>query len=164
MKNFKEKISAKWCAFLTVLLGLLGFAACQNNSENGGDEPCLYGCPHADFKFSGKITNEDGSGIQNLNVVIVPVYSGSENYGYYYADTVQTNSDGVFVFESSGVESAANYRIICFDSTGVYEKDSTDFAVKYTGGDGWYTGKAEKTDINFTLKKDCGKQIIIVEE
>ena len=64
MKNAVKQI---WKYLAAGILGLLGFASCGKNLV---DTLVMYGQPHADFKATGTVRDEDGNPIQGIRVSV----------------------------------------------------------------------------------------------
>ena len=63
MKATLSKIFGKISKVLLVFLGFgFQFQSCIFGA--------MYGCPHADFSVKGTVTDEDGKGIPNIQVVV----------------------------------------------------------------------------------------------
>ena len=142
MNKIRKFLTAKWCAMLSSLLAVLGFAAC-GNGKNDVDEPCLYGQPYAKFKIEGAVLNEDGKGVEGVQVYVRD----------YYGDTTKTDQQGKYVFNAERFYLFDNnIWVIAEDTKGNYKPDSVSVTPKYEGGDGWFSGSYATTH-NFTLKK-----------
>jgi len=144
----KEK--KKWLAFSNRLLSgalvLLGFASCE-----GGDTPCEYGTPHADYEIKGKVQNEEGQPMKGMRVIVTenPSPTGETYPGQ--CDTLYTGDAGEYLFEEDYAVTN-KYRVVCEDPNGVYKADSVDVNMKPEHGKGWYMGSDSK-EIDFELKK-----------
>ncbi|MBO7597960.1 MAG: radical SAM-associated putative lipoprotein [Bacteroidales bacterium] len=133
MQRLKQIIIKRWIKILTVLLGIMGIAACASEE--------LYGCPNADYKFNGNVKNQNGENLEKIKISVKD----------YYQST-QTDAEGNYNMEFNTILGSP-ITIYCTDPNEEYKPDSLVFDVKYTGSDGdWYMGKAEKT-ANFVLKK-----------
>ena len=82
MKQIKKYFTVKWCAIISALLGVLGFAATGCNKETYG--PDLYGQPYAKFKIDGAVLNEEGVAMKDVNVYVRG----------HYGDTTKTDQNG----------------------------------------------------------------------
>ena len=141
MNRIKTFITAKWCALISALLGMLGFAACGDNNETYG--PDLYGQPYAKFKVEGAVLNEEGTSVQSVKVYVKG----------HYGDTTTTAQDGKFIIDAKSIWPYLSFWVMAEDQSGIYEKDSVKIEPKYEGGDhDWYSGSYSTTH-NFTLKK-----------
>ncbi len=148
----------KWCAMISALLGMLGFAACGSKDDDNNvatpnpnpddgehyiESPCLYGQPYAQFKVEGAVFNEEGTAVEGVKVYV------RDNYG----DTAKTDQNGKFVFEASRIWAGREFWVMAKDPSGVYATDSICVATDFKGGDGdWYAGSYSTTQ-DFTLKK-----------
>ena len=83
--------------FFALLLGLLGFGGCQLIS------PEMYGSPTALFSVKGKVTDEQGNPIQNLEVNLYGVdsYEGQDYVIPNYREPARTDKTGTFFIEMS---------------------------------------------------------------
>jgi len=90
----KQKINGWWTWLLGGLLALLGFTSCRWIGY-GLDE---YGSPHADYRFIGEVSDEEGKPIEGIRVVVEP--DGSpldpdyDGWGWYDIDTLYTDASG----------------------------------------------------------------------
>lgn len=93
---------------LSGALAILGFAGCSNSNEPD-DIPCLYGSPTVDFRVIGKVTDQQGNPLENIQVILDgeqilnyvdeegnPCTQRDSLTGAAYPDTVYTNKDGDF--------------------------------------------------------------------
>ena len=62
MQKLKQIIIKRWVKILSVLLGIMGIAACSSEM--------LYGCPNADYKFNGNVKNQDGENLEKINISV----------------------------------------------------------------------------------------------
>lgn len=83
MKHNVNKLINAFCAFL---LGILGFSACDSLS------PAEYGTPHADFKFTGTVTDESGKPVKGIRVT-----------NDFTRDTLYTDAEGTFGAYLNGI-------------------------------------------------------------
>jgi len=143
MNRIKKYLTVKWCAMISALLGMLGFAACGSKGEEDGFGPCLYGQPHADFKVEGSVLNEEGAPISG-----VKVYVKGE-----YGDTARTDQNGKYVIKDNSFLPYTNVWMMAVDPSGVYERDSVKITPQYEGGDGNWDNGSSSTTQDFTLKK-----------
>lgn len=142
MNRIKKYFTVKWCAMISALLGMLGFAACGSKEEEDGYGPCLYGEPHAYFKVEGTVLNEDGLPMKGIKVYVQD----------HYGDTVRTDQNGKYVFVADGITAYTEFWVMAKDPFGVYATDSVSVATDFQGGSGWYRGGYSTTQ-DFTLKK-----------
>lgn len=148
MKKINRKFiqGTNWA--LAGLLSLLGFAGCEIIGE---DE---YGCPHADYEFSGKVTNEKGEPLPDIEISVNEASYNMSNH------KKRTDTNGMYKIEVSDM-TGNTYHLIATDKDGVengfYTNDT--IAVTFTKedfykkGKGWYEGAARK-EINITLKEE----------
>ena len=148
----------KWCAMISALLGMLGFAACGSKDDDNNvatpnptpddgehyiESPCLYGQPYAHFKVEGAVFNEDGLGVEGVKVYVRD----------HYGDTTRTDQDGKFVFDAHRIMPFNDLWLMAEDPFGVYAADSVLVDADFKGGNSdWYEGSYSTTH-DFTLKK-----------
>ena len=157
MKQIKKYLTMKWCAMISALLGMLGFAACGSKDDDNNvatpnpnpddgehyiESPCLYGQPYAQFKVEGAVFNEEGLSVEGVKVYV------RDNYG----DTTKTDQDGKFVFGAQRIMPYTDLWLMAEDPFGVYAADSVLVDADFKGGSGWYKGSYSTTH-DFTLKK-----------
>lgn len=86
----KTKFRNFYRTLASALMPLLGFTAC------GNDDPynylCLYGTPTSDYHVKGTVTDENGTPIKGIKVVMHEM-NGSYDYR---ADSTFTDADGCF--------------------------------------------------------------------
>lgn len=159
MKNLKQIFIQKWVKFLTLILGVLGFAAC--NHETGDDDavlygprlaqygPNLYGCPPIEYKtvdltVKGNITNDAQQNIKST--IIVKVTEDGENYIPY--TTIKTNESGFYEYRECFTDECLGVRFVIQDDKNYYLSDSVDVKFVYPEeGEGYQENK----EFNFTL-------------
>jgi putative lipoprotein (rSAM/lipoprotein system) len=134
----------KWLnSILATILGVLGFAACDDN----GEEPVMYGTPTGSYEIKGSVTDENDAPVAS-KLIIKRLTSDKDVFS---EDTVETNANGYYEFDD--IELAKMYRVVCNPKDDKLEADSTDFETKYQGGDGsWNVGSGSET-VNFKLKE-----------
>ena len=151
--------------FFALLLALLGIGGCSeiNNEDDPFQAMSMYGTPSAQFSVKGKVTDEKGKAIQGLQVILGErLYDSSSviwDKHYYPIDTLTTDSNGVYQFESGKVFPIENLQVDVNDIDGPAgggEFNSATTVVKnitYKGGSNWYCGKADIKVPDFKLKK-----------
>ena len=82
----KTRVIKAGRAVLGFLLALLGFSGCEYIGR------CEYGCPHADYKLQGTVT--DARTKQPVNNIRVVFCSGGLDAEYSYKDTLYTDESG----------------------------------------------------------------------
>ena len=149
MKKLNRKLirGTNWA--LAGLLSLLGFSSCGNQVEE-------YGTPHADFKVTGRVTDEAGEPLSGIRVVPTNLK------GHYPSphDTVYSSPDGSYKYRYNAgyAPDSLKFTLKFEDPTSnpLYEPDSVTVGFAkgdLKGGDGhWYRGAAEKK-VNITLKR-----------
>lgn len=147
MKDLKQKFLQKWVKFLTLILGVLGFAAC--NHETGDDDACLYGPMVAlyktvDLSVKGNIINDAQQNIKST--IIVKVTEDGENYIPY--TTIKTNESGFYEYRECFTDECLGVRFVIQDDKNYYLSDSVDVKFVYPEeGEGYQENK----EFNFTL-------------
>lgn len=139
------------------LLGLLGFAGCESESETirGG---VMYGTPYVEFEVKGIVTDDCHNTLENVEVKMA---------GPYFFDKWKsqiTNQNGQYEFppQRLDISDSLYVKLVASDCHDEYQNDTAivtfmigDFSHKKKE-ETWYSGTAEKT-VNFTLKKKDGK-------
>lgn len=95
----KVRINRWYNVVLTALLSVLGYAC--SSSDEDDRAVCMYGTPHADYQFSGTVTDESGSPVKGIKVSAKNVYrrydsTVVETYG---VDSTLTDSKGKYAVE-----------------------------------------------------------------
>ena len=153
MENINLQLLRKINCLLTGLLAIIGFSCGEN-----GEIPCEYGSPHANFQIKGKVTDMKGEPIPDLQVRINP--SGeSHPQGWLHTDTLQTDTNGDFIFSKTDFP-FMEYRLIIEDidwdkNKAIYASDTitvTFDSNDFSGGEGWSLGSASK-EIQIQLKE-----------
>ena len=141
-KTFKSLIAA--------VLGLLGFASCEDPVDIGGDI-CMYGQPYAEFKALGTVKNEAGKPVEGIRVAVRQTLRGQSEY---VDDTVYTDSKGAYLLSRQAFSGPDYVRIVFEDVDGTenggeFEKAETKPTIKQTkDGSGWFDGAYEvKADV-----------------
>lgn len=143
---------------LAGLLTLLGFslAAC----DKGGT--CEYGTPYADYEIKGKVVDNQGYPIANIQIEISDSIPES---GWMQKDTLYTDSDGKFQWKR-GDFPGSTFQLISRD---IDEEDNggqfvtkTSFVsfrnANFKGGGTWYEGAASlETEITLDRYVDTHK-------
>ena len=131
-----------------LLLGLLGFTACDENGGTGG-LVCEYGTPTVDFTVKGRVTDAQGNPIKG----IVVSSTGVKNYGAETVLEAVTAEDGSFATEK--VTAFSVYGKLVFTDTdgaengGEFTTKTVDLQTlpktQITEGGSWYKGEYEVT-------------------
>lgn len=85
----KQKVNKLWTWIFGGLLGLLGFTSC----DPFGVIRCEYGCPHADYKVIGEVTDEAGKPVEGIRAIVAPRGLNAED-AEWYNDTLYTDRSG----------------------------------------------------------------------
>lgn len=123
---------------------MLGFslAACDKMG------PCEYGVPHADYEIKGKVVDRQNAPIPNIQIAI----SDSVPDWEWPCATINTDTNGEFLWETSGAFPGTTFKLVAKDmdgndNGGLFATDSTYVSFKYAkheNGDTWYVGKAKQ--------------------
>ena len=148
--------------FFAMLLALLGIGGCQDLPEEE-EMRLMYGTPTAQFSVKGKVTDEKGNAIQGLQVILGNRFydNSSVTYDHHYFpdDTLTTDSDGVYQFESSRIFPIENLQVDVNDIDGAAGGGEFNSAttvvrnIEYKDGNGWYRGKADIKVSDIKLEK-----------
>ena len=125
---------------------------------------CMYGCPHSDYRVSGKVTDKDGKPIEGISVRQYQSSGPTEDGtaildGWESEELTTTLSDGTFLIERELTSFGGDEELIFRDIDG--EANGGEFEdkpVKITPkqvkkGDGsWYGGSYEAKDVNVVLE------------
>lgn len=152
--RFYLAVSNKILAGLLTLLGLSTISC-------GGE--CEYGSPYTSYEIKGKVVNEKGTAIPDMQVIIPAPDADNEEDQFMYRDTLLTNSTGEFnkQLEVGSFGEDVTFKIATKDidgeaNGGLFEDTVTEVAFKkedLKGGDGnWYAGNARK-DVTITMKQ-----------
>ena len=151
--------------FFTLLLTLLGIGSCSevNNEDDPFKGLLMYGTPTAQYSVKGKVTDEKGKAIQGLQIILGKRYYDDSSViwdqHYFPIDTLTTDSNGVYQYDSGTVFPVENLQVDVNDIDGTAgggEFNSATTVVKnieYKGGSSWYLGKAVIEVPTFKLKK-----------
>lgn len=135
MKILKHKTLHFINVILGGLLSLLGFTTCE-------ERMCEYGTPMADFGGECFVVNEQGQGIQGIQVTL------TDENNELIIDTLYTDKNGrVAMFSGNSLFYPVNSAKIISedidgDENGAYQTDITTVPLEYKGGSGWYHGVA----------------------
>ena len=147
---------ARKTGLFAILLSLVGLGSV------GCYGPLMYGTPSADFSVKGKVTDENGLPIPDLQVILGRrYYSNSVIYDHTYfpIDTVKTGSDGIYRMNAEREFPPENLQVDVNDidgdaGGGAFESASLVVKkIEYDGGKGWYEGHAEIKVPDIILKK-----------
>ena len=161
MKTQKHN-KARALGFFSMLLALLG-VGCEKIEEIGIVE-VMYGSPSAHFSVKGKVTDESGKPIQNIEVYLYGVtnYEGQDYAVPNPGQPVMTDSKGTYLIERSDrpysaiqvnvkdIDGAANGGEFASDSlrncSYTFIKDKNDKSA-------WFVGNADIQMPDIKLKK-----------
>ena len=149
----KARMLTRFNAFITFVIGLLGFGLTGCLKKYGVPEPPIiaeYGCPYATLEIKGKVTDEVAKPLENIRVVTHSRYTdeGMETY---------TDENGNYRFDRAQSFPIDSVDIIATDTAGVYASDSVRTEVIYdrtgvAGNDYWNEGDGSVYH-DFQLKK-----------
>ncbi len=141
------KVNSYLNAMLVAILGVLGFGCDRVVAE--------YGVPSADFTLEGEVTNESKEPLKDIQIVMRRGWTDNSDSVRWeqYNDTLYSGVDGRYYKSYPRDFPLDHCRVIANDPSGVYESDTIDARVSYSGGDGhWYEGEAQLT-ADFVLKR-----------
>lgn len=94
----KVRFNRWYNAVLTALLTMLGYGC---SSTDDSEYICMYGTPHADYQFSGTVTDESGSPVKGIKVSAKNVYRRYDStlIETYGVDSTLTDSKGKYAVE-----------------------------------------------------------------
>ena len=109
-----------------------------------------YGCPYAEYDVEGRVYDENGNPLEDMQVV-VRTYDSS----WDYPDTLYTNEDGCYrVVHGITSQGGDCIEVIVNDTAGVYESDSRHIPsgkMKVEDKDSWNVSYSMRAD--FKLNK-----------
>ncbi len=149
MKKFNRKLihGTNWA--LAGILSLLGFSSCN------GIIRVEYGSPNADYKVSGRVTDEQGTPVPDVKVQL----GKGEQLHYASFDSTRTGQDGRYSVSANYLPIGALDLVISDtdgEANGSFENDTIHVTFEsedyYKRGKGdWYEGAAKK-EVNVKLK------------
>lgn len=137
-----------------VILTMFGFSAAASCAVEYGTPPilCEYGTPTMDFRVSGTVRDsETEKPIENIAVTLI------EFDDYERPDTVWTDADGRFEYESYGFPDdkiKLKFSDVDFyDNGGYFENTIEEIPLLQVseGSGAWYDGKYVAEDVNVML-------------
>ena len=165
MKSFYKKL---FPAFMSAVLGILGFSSCKgglglferDDVEVGdiGDMRAAYGTPTGEFKVDINVTDEQGKPIKGIKVVPVVLHAPNYDIVRSVLDPIVTNDTGKAsnIYDFWWVSDDVNVIFEDIDGKlngGYFAKDSMSVKpVKTKEGQGWYVGEYTVTGTK-TLKQ-----------
>lgn len=144
-----RKIIKNYNRLLAFLLSILGvgstatFTAC--GPVGGG---CEYGTPHADFKISGVVIDEQNQKIQGIKVVMQydSVYTDTD--GKYKISVQEFPTDQTFPISFIDIDGDKNGKLQELDT--MVEFKNPEFN---NGSGSWYDGETSK-EFNISMKNE----------
>jgi len=142
-----------WTRFLVFLLGLLGIST-GTSCEKIFSNVCLYGCPQADYKVIGDITDDDGKAIDNADVKVGPYYPGKP-VDDAYCPGMDAVSDSLGHYDITFSYNGSLDTLYLVTSAKGYINDTSMvvFGDLVDGDGNWYLGK-NMIEKDVTLKKE----------
>ena len=158
MKTQKHN-KARALGFFSILLAFLGVGC-----EELGIIKVMYGSPSAHFSVKGKVTDESGNPIQNIEVNLYGVasYEGQDYAVPNQGQSVKTDTKGTYLIEMNDrpysaiqvnvkdIDGAANGGEFASDSL---RNSSYTFIKDKNDKSEWSVGKADITMPDIKLKK-----------
>jgi putative lipoprotein (rSAM/lipoprotein system) len=153
----KTKLQRLTHYLIATLLGLLGFSACSDESNEEDEVLLMYGIPTAAYIVKGTVTDEAGNPIEGLQVA--PYFKYGTVHSSIYPTTT-TEKDGTFKLDT--IKGAGTPPIVVADQDG--EAHGGHFIpdtlamneferTQLEEGQGWYDGVFElKADIKLKKK------------
>ena len=94
----KVRFNRWYNTVLTALLSIIGYGC---SSSDDPEYICMYGTPHADYQFSGTVTDESGSPVKGIKVSAKNVYRRYDStlIETYGVDSTLTDSKGKYAVE-----------------------------------------------------------------
>ena len=136
------------------ILALLGFASCIDPFV----ERCEYGCPTTGFQAKGTVTDEAGTPVSGIRVILTSEYKDE-----FSTDTVFTDTQGNFKTKRLESVSTEPFFLVYDDvdgeaNGGEFLSDTTSLRqltpIQTEKGDGrWYEGEYVYTDKKALKKK-----------
>ena len=145
----KVRINRWYNALLASLFALLGFESCNSSS----DEPCEYGAPHADYLYSGTVTDEQGNPLEGIKARLSEIYEPSDEQEQPYInniDSAKTDANGKFTMNQTYYFDERELSVILEDEDGPANGGEFESAVvkqqdmkkeQVEQGKSWYKGK-----------------------
>ena len=141
LKDFRQKYNSLLQKFIR-LFSLSGVAFVLT---------ACYGCPYAEYDVEGYVYDENGTMLENMQV-IVRTYDAS----WDYPDTVYTNADGHYHAIHSLTSTGGDcMEVIVNDTAGVYDSDSRHISsgkMKVKDHDSWSTYYSMRADFKLSKK------------
>lgn len=143
----KAKVLRCCNALLALVMGMLGFSCTSHMRVE-------YGTPSAQFVIEGKVVNEEDEPLEKIEIVHRGGWKDGTGVMHWDSPyTLYTNSEGVFYGRYGDEFPMSYYMVVANDKSGVYESDTINPSVSYSGGDGhWYYGTG-RLRVDFVLKK-----------
>lgn len=152
--------------FFTLLLTLLGIGSCSevNNEDDPFKGMLMYGTPTAHYSLKGKVVDEKGNPIPNIDISLYGIYQGSPGTPYGsdpFGVLLKTDDKGTYVYDSQHFP-YPQVRVQFDDSDGPanggdFESNSTLVDIKFEKSkqdkNPWYSGSAKVDVPTVKLKK-----------
>ncbi len=143
---------------LAGLLTLVGYSCGDNNKGL----LCEYGSPHASYEIKGKVVDETGKTIPNIQITLPS--EANPDYFYMLKDTLKSDEQGEF---DASIELTSFGEDVTFtiktedidelENGGAFEETMTEVSFKEEdlkdASGNWNFGNAQK-EITITMKRD----------
>ena len=143
LKDFRQKYNSLLQKFIR-LFSLSGVAFVLT---------ACYGCPYAEYDVEGRIYDENGNPLENMQVVVRTYDSDWD-----YPDTVYTNADGRYRVVHSLTSTGGDcMEVIVNDTAGVYESDSRHISsgkMTVEDKDSWNVSYSMRADFRLDKKNN----------
>ena len=150
--------------FFAMLLALLGISGCQSLDDGFDGMRLMYGTPTAHYTVKGKVTNDQGQPIPDINVTFYGIYYGSPNTPAGvdpFGINLKTDKNGNYLLDSQHMP-YPQIRVQ-FDDTdgpangGEFESGNTLVDIKFEKNkkdkNPWNSGEAKVNVATFKMKK-----------
>ena len=151
--------------FFAMLLALFGISGCNaiDNEEDNGIMYVMYGSPTAQYSIKGKVTDEAGKVIPELEVTFYGMWTDDAGYSYSrpIAAPIKTDVKGTYDMTGNGFPyNRLKVKIVDSDGPlngGDFASDSTIVSVEFKkdkkDNNYWYHGEANVAVPTVKLKK-----------
>lgn len=157
----RVKIYHWYNALLASFLALFGFESCDKTAN----VVCEYGAPHADYLYSGTVTDEQGNPLEGIKARLSEIYEPSDEQEQPYInniDSAKTDANGKFTMNQTYYFDERELSVILEDEDGsanggefasaiVKQQDMKKEQVEQ--GKSWYKGKFVYTFTHQMKKK-----------
>lgn len=110
-----------------------------------------YGCPYAEYDVEGRVYDENGNPLENMQVIV-----STYDRNWDYPDTLYTNPEGHYrVVHGITSQGGDCIEVIVNDTAGVYESDSRHIPsgkMKVEDKDSWNVSYSMRADFKLNKK------------